>query len=82
MPRYFFHLCRHGTRFNDPEGQSLRDPDQAWEAARATALDLMRGDPGGEAPWLSYHFEVTNEAGDVLLEFPFSEAIEVKRQPS
>jgi hypothetical protein len=82
MPRYFFHLCRDGARFNDDAGQTLRDPDQAWEAARATALHMMDSDPSEESSWSSYRFEVTDESGQVLLEFPFLEASEIKSQPS
>ena len=82
MPRYFFHLCRDSARFTDPNGQTLRDPDQAWEAARAAARDLMRDEPPEEFPWSSYLFEVTDATGEVLLQFPFSEALETKSQPS
>ena len=82
MPRYFFHLCREDTRFTDPDGQSLRDPDQAWEAARAAARDLMRDEPPEGHPWSSYLFEVTDATGAVLLQFPFLEALEAKSQPS
>ncbi len=82
MPRYFFHLCRDATRFPDLDGQTLKDPDQAWEAARAAARDLMRDEPLRDVPWSSYHFEVTDATGTVLLQFPFLEAVETKSQPS
>ena len=82
MPRYFFHLCRADVRLQDDEGQPLKDADQAWEAARVAALGLMRSEPDGAAIWSSCRFEVTNEHNDVLLEFPFTEAVELKRQPS
>lgn len=82
MPRYFFHLRREGAKFIDHDGQSLKDPDQAWEAAKAAALDLMRNEAADGVAWSSYHFEVTDEAGRVLLELPFTEALETKRQPS
>ena len=82
MPKYFFHLCRQGAKFTDQDGQSLKDPDQAWEAARAAALDLMKTEAADGVSWLSYHFEVTDEAGHVLLELPFTEALEITRQPS
>ena len=82
MPRYFFHLCHNGGRLSDPRGQTLKDPDQAWDTAKAVALDLMSGDPPENAPWSSYYFQVTDEAGEVLLEFPFAEALDIKSQPS
>jgi hypothetical protein len=46
------------------------------------ALDLMSGAPPENASWSSYHFEVTSEAGEVLLELPFAEVRGVKSQPS
>ncbi len=82
MPRYFFHLCRDGRELSDHQGQTLRDPDQAWETANAVARDLMSGRPPENAPWTSYYFQVTDEAGEVLLEFPFAEALQIKSQPS
>ena len=82
MPRYFFHLCRDGTRFADPEGQTLKDADQAWDAARSTALDLMRREMDLRDVSSSCHFEVTDDTGRVLFELPFSEATEVKNQPN
>ena len=82
MPKYFFHLCREGVRLADEEGQTLRDADEAWEAARTAARVLMNREASTNAPWLSYSFEVTDGLGDVVLEFPFAEAIEIKSQPS
>jgi len=82
MPRYFFHLCRDDTRHQDQDGQVLGDADEAWEAARSAALGLMNSQPDGSVVWWSCHFEVTDEHGDVVLEFPFTEAVEIKRQPN
>ncbi len=82
MPRYFFHLCRDGGKLTDHDGQPLRDPDQAWETAKVVALDLMSGAAPESTSWTSYFFQVTDEAGDVVLEFPFTEALEIKSQPS
>lgn len=82
MPRYFFHLCRDDTRLQDDEGQELADADQAWEAARVAARGLMTSEGDGTAVWSSCWFEVTNAHNEVLLEFPFTEAVEIKSQPS
>ena len=78
MPRYFFHLRCEGKDVDDPSGAELRDPDQAWEAARAAARDLMEGQPAAEVNWVACRFEVTDEDGDIVFELPFSEAIELK----
>ena len=62
MPRYFFHLhCLENTVL-DSSGADLRDADQAWEAARATARDLMEHQGNAAVNWLACLFEVTDEA--------------------
>jgi hypothetical protein len=74
MPRYFFNTRIGNDLIPDPEGEELRDPDHAWEVARAMIRQLLQ--EGGEQPnLLAARLEVTDEAGEVVLEFPFSEAI-------
>ena len=75
MPRYFFTLHLGPDILRDPDGQSLRDPDQAWEVARAMARDLMRTQFERPINWVASHIEVTDEAGEIVLEFPFPEAM-------
>jgi hypothetical protein len=82
MPRYFFHLHLGDETIRDPEGQFLRDPDEAWEAARATAQDLMGSKLSRPIDPSSSSFEVVDEAGEIVLEFPFVEAIEVPPKSS
>ena len=82
MPRYFFHLCRNRRRFVDEDGQDFRNADQAWEAAKAAALDLMESESDGPGSWLESSFEVTDEAGVILFEFPFLEAVEMPSGPN
>jgi hypothetical protein len=74
MPRYFFNTRIGKDLIPDPEGEDLRDPDHAWEVARAMIRQLLQ--EGGEQPnLLSARLEVTDQAGELVLEFPFSEAI-------
>jgi len=49
MPRYFFHLICETRGVPDAAGADLRDADEAWEAARATARDLMQSKPDANA---------------------------------
>ncbi len=77
MPRYFFHVSLEGTLIRDPDGQELPDPDAAWERARRAARELMRTDLGRPVNWLGCHFAVADDAGEVVLEFPFAEAVEI-----
>ena len=74
MPRYFFNT-RVGDDFvPDPEGEELRDPDHAWQVARAMIRELLQ-EQNEQPNLLTARLEVTDEAGEVVLEFPFSEAI-------
>src|SRR4051794_24089848 len=78
MPRYFFHLHCGAKTVSDPTGAELRDPDQAWEAARTTARELMQTEAAADVHWLSCHFEVADEAGEIIFELPFAEVVEIK----
>jgi hypothetical protein len=82
MPRYFFHLRCDGKAVPDSTGAELPDPDQAWNAARATALDLMESEPDAAVNWLACCFEVTDESGEVVFELPFTEVLPVRHLPN
>jgi hypothetical protein len=73
MARYFFNTRIGDELVEDPDGEELRNPDRAWEVARAMILELLRSE-GAVGPLLSAVIEVTDEEGEVVLEFPFSEA--------
>jgi hypothetical protein len=74
MPRYFFNT-RLGTELMlDPEGEELRDPDHAWNVARTTIREILKTE-GGPAGLPNAVLEVTDDAGVIVLEFPFAEAI-------
>ena len=74
MPRYYFNTRIGDELISDPEGEILRDPDRAWEMARAMIRELLRTE-GADATLLNAVIEVTDDEGDIVLEFPFSEAI-------
>jgi hypothetical protein len=74
MPRYFFNTRIGNDLIVDPDGADLRDPDQAWEVARLTVRDLLKAD-GAQPNLLSATLEVTDAGGEIVLEFPFSEAL-------
>ena len=74
MPRYFFNTRIGDELIDDPEGEELRNPDRAWEVARAMILELIRSE-GAEGPLLNAVIEVTDDDGEIVLEFPFSEAL-------
>ena len=82
MARYFFHLRCRESDVTDSVGADLRDPDQAWEAASATARDLMEAQPDPNVNWLGCHFEVVDEAGEIVFELPFSEVVELRPKPN
>ena len=74
MPRYFFNTRIGDELIVDPEGEELRDPDRAFEIARAMILELLRSE-GASQTLLSAVIEVMDDGGDMVLEFPFTEAI-------
>jgi hypothetical protein len=82
MPRYYFNVHFGQDVLPDPGGQDLRDPDQAWEVTNLMARSLMTMDFPQPINWAACHIEVKDEAGEIVLEFPFLEAVEVPRPPN
>jgi hypothetical protein len=82
MPRYFFHLRCTEQEVLDPSGAERRDADEAWETARNMARDLMQQQPDAAVSWLMCHFEVVDEAGEIVFELPFSEAVDLGAKPN
>ncbi len=78
MPHYFFNVSLEDHLLPDLEGQELPDPDAAWETARWIALDAMSVDEGRAENWRNCHVEVRDAGGEIVLEFPFLEAVAVK----
>ena len=74
MPRYFFNTRIGDELIADPEGEELRDADRTWEIARAMIRELLKIE-GAEGGLLNAVLEVTDEEGEIVLEFPFTEAI-------
>ena len=74
MPRYFFNTRIGDELISDPDGEVLRDPDRAWEMARTMIRELLKIE-GAEGDLLHAILEVTDDQGEVVLEFPFTEAI-------
>ena len=74
MPRYFFNTRIGDELISDPEGEVLRNPDRAWEIARAMIRELLKTE-GMAGDLLNATLEVTDEEGEIVLEFPFAEAI-------
>jgi hypothetical protein len=74
MPRYFFNTRIGKELISDPEGEELRNPDRAWQVARAMIRELLKTE-GAERSLLNATIEVTDDEGEIVLEFPFAEAI-------
>src|SRR5438105_8742699 len=74
MPRYFFNTRIGDELIVDPEGEDLRNPDRAWEVARQMILEVLRSE-GTQPALLEAVIEVTDVEGEVVLEFPFTEAL-------
>ena len=74
MPRYFFNTRIGDELIDDPEGEELRDHDRAWEIARAMIRELLKTE-GVQDSLLNAVLEVTDDEGEIVLEFPFTEAL-------
>jgi len=74
MPRYFFNARIADELIPDPEGEVLRNPDRAWEMARAMIRELLKTE-GVDERLLNATIEVTDDEGGIVLEFPFAEAL-------
>ena len=74
MPRYFFNTRIGDDLIPDADGVELRDPDQAWEMARTMIQEVLR-DQRNDLNLLAASLEVTDERGEIVLEFPFTEAL-------
>jgi uncharacterized protein DUF6894 len=73
MPRYYFNTRIGDELIGDDEGEELRDPDRAWEVARAMIGELLRTE--GAESLMRAVLEVTDADGEIVLEFPFAEAL-------
>ena len=74
MPRYYFNTRIGDELISDPDGEVLGNPDRAWEMARAMIRELLRTE-GMDRALLNATIEVTDDEGEIVLEFPFSEAV-------
>jgi hypothetical protein len=74
MPRYFFNTRIGDDLIVDPDGEDLRNPDRAWEVARDMILEVLKSE-GTQPALMEAVIEVTDGAGEIVLEFPFTEAL-------
>lgn len=74
MPRYFFNTRIGDELIVDPDGEELRSPDRAWEVARSMIMEVLRSE-GAQRALLDAVIEVTDDEGEIVLEFPFTEAL-------
>jgi hypothetical protein len=83
MPRYFFHVRDGWNVHEDLEGIDLQDPSAVENEAITAAKEIIAEAllSGRPAP-LGHRFEVVDEQGKVILDFPFERAAhEAGRQP-
>jgi hypothetical protein len=76
MPQYFFSLRFEGSTLDHADGLQCADADEAWERAKALAQHVMQSDFDRVPDWLRCSVVVKDEAGEVVLEMPFTEAVE------
>jgi len=81
MPRYYFNVHIGEDALIDPEGQDLRNPDQAWNVAKAMAQNLMNTKFEKPINWAASYIEVKDDVDEVVLELPFLEALQFNQPP-
>jgi hypothetical protein len=81
MPRFFFNTRIGDDIIPDVEGEELRDADHAWQVAKAMIEELLQ-DKADHPELLAASLVVTDQRGDVVLEFPFSEAVLAEPEPA
>jgi hypothetical protein len=78
VPRYFLHLRYRDDTDGlavDEEGDELPDQEALRQHVLETARDLMQTRIGVVRNWAKCTFEVTDEAGHLVLTLLFSEAL-------
>ncbi len=77
MPRYFLHVKSDGSDLlQDPDGQELDDLAAAKQEAIEAARELMAEDlRNGQALGLDRIMLIADEAGNILLEVSFKDAL-------
>ena len=74
--RYYMNVRYRDRLFVDEEGDELASEHAVQEHALDTARDLIaNGRMDSIRNWFDCSFEVTNEAGQVVLVMPFGETI-------
>lgn len=77
MARYFFHLHECGTLSEDREGVDRTTLDDVREEACRAAREVMCAEVAEGRLCLSCRIEVKDEAGAVVLDLPFREAVTI-----
>jgi hypothetical protein len=76
MPCYRFNLHLENHVIQDRDGQHVSGPDSAWELAGALARDLIQTSVVQPSSWLNCFLKVTDEAGSVVIDYPFAKALD------
>ena len=78
MPRYFTHLIDGEDRTLDPDGTEMA-ADAIERHALHNARDCIAGDARGGVIDLHYRLEIHDEAGAVVHELSFADAVKIIR---
>ena len=74
MPHYYFNVC-DGIAYEDHQGEDLADLEAARTYAGNMARDLRKGrNPAPHGDWSEWKIVVSDDSGDNVFEFPFSDA--------
>lgn len=77
MARYFFHLCDGHEVIIDPEGKTIDDPAPVGDNALREARAMISQDALAGRINLSQYIEVRDEAGKLIHQLSFREAVTI-----
>lgn len=76
MARYYFHMRSPKDYVRDLEGMDLADMEEVRKEAFESAKEIL-GNAVRAGREVDHHYEVTNEAGEIVLTYPLRDAIRI-----
>lgn len=78
--RFYLNMRLRGTLIDDPDGEEFASLAEAREEAVQSAREIMAEALKSGRPLGGWTFEISDEAGNVMLTLPFEEALPQARE--
>ena len=76
MRRFFFNVQQGNEYVEDTEGQEIADLEGVRSEALTAAREVVAEGALAGKEWTSWSFNITDENGETVLRFPFSQAMQ------